>query len=81
MEACHKAEGLVLANATEGSSNMRTPKWMMAVGMKSVIDVVKSHSHGWTGCRRGVCGGDFSRAFRMENTEGVVAGAESSSLG
>lgn len=48
MEACHKAEGiekritLVLSNATEGSSNMRTQKFMMAFKLKPVVNAVES---------------------------------------
>lgn len=48
MEACHKAEGmekritLVLVNATEGSSNMRAQKCMVAFELKPVVNAVES---------------------------------------
>lgn len=48
MGACHKAEGiekritLVLSNATEGSSNMRAQKYMVAFKLKPGINAVES---------------------------------------
>lgn len=87
MEACHKAEGiekritLVLSNATEGSSNMRAQKCMVAFKLKPVVNVVKSQPWVDRLLKRERCVWCIFKMFMKKNTEGAGAGAESSFLG